>query len=106
MVVINTALYFHLGGWGNRNLAALFAVASIISIIVNLIHPGCGTLTMKVTDPGAMIPRGTRVQTSEAMTFVTLRRGKIGGLTRLWCRIRGVPLPTEIVVPVRCEFHD
>jgi len=106
MVVMNTALYFQRGHWWNQNLAALFAVVSIISIIVNLLHPGCGSLTMTLTDSNVTIPKGTRVQTSEAMTFVTLRRGKIGWLTLLWCRIRGVPIPREIVVPVRCEFHD
>jgi hypothetical protein len=106
MVAVNSLLFYMVGGWANRNLAALFAVLAIIAIIYEIRRPGCGTVVLQVQDHDAVIPRGTRLTTNTDIVFITLRQGKIGRWTRLRCWLRKTPLPTEIEVPVKCEHHD
>lgn len=106
MVVVNSLLFYAVGGWANRNLAVFFTVLAIIGLIYEIRRPGCGTMAFQVEDHDAVIPRGTRLRTNTDIVFITLRTGKIGWWTRLVCKLRKTPLPTEIEVPVKCEHHD
>jgi len=104
MFLLNTALFWALGSWGNQWIAIVAAVGLIVMCLIGIFNPAYdGKVTfMTEGDTRVVIPSGTRLQTpDDSIQLVTTRTVGIRWYTRLWCRLRSKPLPTSFEVPVK-----